>query len=189
MVRILGVQLRRFEAVRAPQGQLQHIGTAVAALISAAAVCRDLQERTKLLEALHVLADVAGAISPTYIPAEMIFSVLENLLQEPGWGCKRITNKEADEAMKEILNNMTAIGDDYFKSSMPLNPLPCGLSLENNARDLDYSFTRTDGMDLLPRLDQNDCSFGPSASLDSVLNGMPPSLSHPIIVCNDLSRM
>lgn len=177
MVRVLSVQLQRFEAIRAPQTQLQHIGTAVTALISAAAICRDIQERIRLLEALHILAEVARAIAPTYIPAEMISNVLENLLQEPGWNYKQMTKTEAEDAIKEIINNMTVIGDDFFRNPMaPIGMPQSQLSMSGFDRDTTFPFQNDIGADLLPRIDEADYSFNSRENLNSSLDSLGSSL-------------
>jgi hypothetical protein len=160
MVRVLSAQYRRFEAVRAPQTQLQHIGTAVTALVSAAAICRDIQDRMRLLEALHTLAEVARAIAPTYIPAEMISSVLESLLQEPGWNYKQMTNLEADDAMKAILGNMAVIGDEFFRNPMAPCAMPQNqLSMSHFERDATFPLASNSGTDILARVDEANYSF------------------------------
>lgn len=122
MISILSRQVQRFDAIRSPQAELQHIGTAVAVLISATAVSTDSQERMKLLESLHILAELARAISPTYMPAEMISDILENLLKEPGWGYESASGSEQGEVPTDAASKYLSSDGDLFKNlpSLPI---------------------------------------------------------------------
>ena len=85
MTHLFTRQMQRFEPIRTPQTQLQHLGTAIAALISAVAISKDPQQRLRQLQSLHALGDFVRKISPTYRCAEIISDVLETILKEPGW--------------------------------------------------------------------------------------------------------
>jgi hypothetical protein len=177
-VQVLSVQFQRFEPIRFPQAQLQHIGTAVAGLISAAAISRDLHERTRLLESLHTLAELARAISPTYIPAELISHVLDDLLKEPGWDYKQTASTEGDEVMKDVTNNMTASKDNLFKSSMVANEGPeIDPSQQNVNHEASFSFDRDDALEMLSRYGEGNFDFSSRGALGSALDGLstPPS--------------
>ncbi|OCK77440.1 hypothetical protein K432DRAFT_358583 [Lepidopterella palustris CBS 459.81] len=177
-VQVLSVQFQRFEPIRFPQAQLQHIGTAVAALISAAAVSRDPNERARLLKSLHTLAELARAISPTYIPAELISNVLDNLLKEPGWDYKQVASTEGDEVMKDIANNMPTPRDDLFKNSMVANEsTEIDPSLRNVNHESSFTFDRDDALEMLSRFGEGNYDFSSRGALGSALDGLstPPS--------------
>ena len=189
-VRVLSAQFQRFEPIRFPQAQLQHIGTAVSALISAAAVSRDSRERTRLLESLHTLAELARAISPTYIPAELISSVLDNLLKEPGWGYKQVANVEGDESMKETTNDMTASKDDLFKSSMVANKSPdINPSLQNDNHEPSFTFDRDDALEMLSKFGEENFDFSSRGALGSALDGLSTSPSQQTAGFEAITRM
>jgi len=116
MVGILSRQYQRFDPYRAPQGQLQHIGTAAAALISAAAVSEDPQERLRLLESLHNLAELTRAISPTYMAAEAISNLLDVLFKEPGWGYDSTSGSDETEGPSNNANKKLRLDDDIFEN-------------------------------------------------------------------------
>ncbi|EXJ72887.1 uncharacterized protein A1O5_04035 [Cladophialophora psammophila CBS 110553] len=118
MVHILSRQVQRFDPTRSPQAQLQHIGTAVAALISATAVSKDPQERMRLLKPLHTFAELARAISPTYMPAEMISDILDNLLKEPGWGYEPVSGLDQGEVVRDTSGKEIGLEDEFFKNPL-----------------------------------------------------------------------
>jgi hypothetical protein len=131
----------------------------------------------RLLEALHTLAEVARAIAPTYIPAEMISSVLENLLQEPGWNYKQMTNIEADDAMKAILSNMAVIGDEFFRNPMAPCAMPQSqLSMSNLDRNATFPLTSNSGTDILARVDEANYSFDFRDNLNFGMDGIVTNL-------------
>jgi hypothetical protein len=167
MVRILTQQFRRFDPTRFPQPQLQHIGTAVAALISATAVSRDVQERTKLLESLHVLADLARAISPTYTPAEIISDLLDNLLKEPGWGWKHTAGKE-QELVRRFSDTMSVEKDGSLSGTrLATKGHESNASLPKLNDEFDFTFESDEIREMLS-------SFGDGAIRSSVSGGLPP---------------
>jgi len=190
MVRILTQQFQRFDPARSPQTQLQHIGTAVAALISATAVSRDPQERMRLLESLHVLAELARAISPTYRPAEMILDVLDNVLKEPGWGYDQISSMVRDGAMKDIANKRMTSKDDFFNSALATkggyeyNPSPPNLN-----DDFSFIFEPDDTLEILSSLGQGSVGLRASGALGSAPIGLSPPSSQQTKAHGKLAQM
>jgi len=148
MVLILTQQCQRFDPTRTPQGQLQHIGTAVTALISAVAVSQECHERAKMLDCLHTLAGLARAISLTYTPAEMITNVLDNLLKEPGWGP---TTHAVDTVQSQAGPVMYA---EYFNNS-EASKQGFGMdhSLHHQNDEFDLMFEACDTRDMLSSLE------------------------------------
>jgi hypothetical protein len=116
MVQVLTQQFQRFDSTKFPQTQLQHIGTALAALISARAISRDVRERTKLLESLHVLADLTRALSPRYTAAETMSDVVDNLLKEPGWTFKQTAGMDQD-LLKDFSQDISHQNHDSLNDS------------------------------------------------------------------------
>ena len=180
MVRILSRQYQRFDPYRAPQGQLQHIGTAAAALISAAAVSEDLQERLRLLESLHNLAELTRAISPTYMAAEAISSLLDNLFKEPGWGYDSASGSDNAEGPSDTANKRLGLDDDIFENppSLPSREAYGHHSSYDNLDD-DFTFTLDpqETMDTISSLNKGDVDMTGSNGMASMSMGLlSPSL-------------
>jgi hypothetical protein len=189
MVQILTQQFQRFDPTRSPQAQLQHIGTAVAALISATAVSTDVQERMKLLESLHVLADLARAISPTYTPAEMISDVLDNLLKEPGWGWKQTTNRE-HELLKDFSQSIENENQDLFNRTSPTNrPQESNILLPRLPDDFNFSFESDDAMETISTLGEANIHSRSSGALAPVSTGLSLIPSHEANAHKELAHM
>jgi hypothetical protein len=179
MVQILTQQFQRFDPTRIPQPQLQHIGTAVAALISATAVSTDVEERMKLLESLHVLADLARAVSPTYTPAEMISDVLDNLLKEPGWGWKQNASTERD-LLKDYSQKMTTENIDLFNNASPpaLGP-----------HEYNYPIEYGNAVDIMPTFGEPLVRPQTSGALAPVSTGLSPLPSQQTDAHKELAQM
>ncbi|KAK5455001.1 hypothetical protein LTS15_005721 [Exophiala xenobiotica] len=175
MVRILSRQYQRFDPYRAPQGQLQHIGTAAAALISAAAVSEDPQERLRLLESLHNLADLTRAISPTYMAAEAICNLLDNLFKEPGWGYDSASGSDNAEGPSDTANKKLRLDDDIIKSppSLPSREV-YGHHSSYASLDDDFSYTLgpQETMETLSRLSKGDLDMTGSNGMASTSMGL-----------------
>jgi hypothetical protein len=190
MVKILTQQFQRFDPTRCPQAQLQHIGTAVAALISATAVSKDVQERMKLLESLHVLADLARAISPTYTPAEMISDVLDNLLKEPGWSWKQTASREQD-LLKDFSHNISTENDDLFNSATPSinRAQESNLSLPRLPDELNFAFESDDAMEIISSFEEAHLRPRTSGALAPVSTGLSPLPSQQTDAHKELAQM
>jgi hypothetical protein len=176
MVRVLSLQNQRFEAIRSPQAQLQHIGTAVSTLISAVAISKDFQERAMLLESLYILAELARAISPTYAPAEMISEVLDNVLEEQGWNQNPSTSMEPGKDMRDFTNNVAHSKDDFFNNLMVsdggTHPVH---SMEDPDRALGFPFEQYDTLNMLSRFGEASWGFTSPEALASALTGASAS--------------
>lgn len=190
MVQILTQQFQRFDPTRFPQAQLQHIGTAVSALISATAVNKDVQERMKLLKSLHVLADLARAISPTYAPAEMISDVLDNLLKEPGWGWKQTASTER-EPSKDFSHNISTENDNLFNGTSPsTNRVQESISsLPRLSDGFDFTFETDDTMEIASGFGESHLLSRNLGALASVSTGLSPPPSQQTDAHKELAQM
>lgn len=178
MVQILTQQFKRFDPTKCPQTQLQHIGTALAALISATAVSKDIQERTKLLESLHILADLARAISPTYMSAEMISDVLDNLLKEPGWSYKQTAGMEPH--LPKDFSQIPNQNDGSMKGSSPsaYRSQEGEPSLPILPDEFNFAFETDHGMGTLSSLREVRLRQQTSGSLASAPTALPSQQIH-----------
>lgn len=155
-VHILCLQLERFDVARFPQAQLQHIGTAVAALISAVAVSREPGERARLLEPLHSLAKICLAIAPTYVPARMISDVLDRLLKEPGWGLKAVPDAEQDDVMHDFAYNPEGSEACFLADALgPSGGGPETMPNLHMSQDGTFTFQRNEALDMLTGFENN----------------------------------
>ena len=180
MIGILSRQYQRFDPYRAPQGQTQHIGTAAAALISAAAISEDPQERLRLLESLHNLAELTRAISPTYMAAEGISNLLDNLFKEPGWGYDSASGSDNAEGPRDTANKKLRVDDDIFENppSFPSREVYGHHSSYANL-DNDFSFTLDpqETIETLSSLNNGDVDMTGSNGMSSMSMGfLSPSL-------------
>ncbi|KAK5688280.1 hypothetical protein LTS10_000258 [Elasticomyces elasticus] len=177
MVRILSRQYQRFDPYRAPQGQLQHIGTAAAALISAAAVSEDSQERLRLLESLHNVAELTRAISPTYMAAEAICNLLDILFKEPGWGYDSASGSDnAEGGPNDTADKKLHLNDDVF--DMP-PPLPNGREVYGHHAsyghlddDFNFDLDLQETMDTLSGFHNGDLDMTGSNGMASMSMGL-----------------
>jgi hypothetical protein len=148
------------------------MGTAVSALISAVAVSKDFHERARLLESLHILAELARAISPTYAPAEMMSEVLDNVLEEQGWNLNPSTSMKPAKDMRDFANNVALSKDDFLNNLMAsdggTHPIH---SMEDPGRDPGLHLEHYENFDMLSRFGEASWGYTSPEALASALTG------------------
>lgn len=189
MVRILTRQFQRFDPTRSPQTQLQHIGTAVAALVSAAAVSVDSQERLKLLESLHVFADLARAIAPTYATGEMISEVLETLLKQPGWEWNRNTAMKHGISANSSQNPLSDNDEFFSQNDLSTASQEIDSSLPRLPDDFNLNFDADDPMDTFPLFGEGNFHPRTPGALIPVSTGLTPIPSQQTEAHKELAQL